>query len=219
MKLTRSFTAGSVSAVALTAATLPGLTPSASTALQVIGALSIAFLGHAASDCPPNCPGTDRAGRPEPINKNLLMIALLLFGTAALMAIFTGCTAPNPEHTADAPDKPAYVVAPALTATSNTAAVIAPVVGTVTGTGPLLPLAVNAVFGIIGAISLAYARHQNQTAAQLAAAVATTGHANTGAVLAAAADATKFATIAGLLNSALPAGQAPGALPPPGQKP
>jgi hypothetical protein len=215
MKMTRPFACGSVGALALTAATLPGLSAATVTGLEIIGALSIAFLGKAAGECPRNCPGTDGNGNGKPVERKPIPITIGVLSFLVGAVLLSGCVASNPRHTTTSTNEPPYIVAPALAVTSNTAAMIAPTAGTLTGTGPLLPVAVNTLFGLIGALSLAYAAHKNSVASQLASAVAATGPTTTGTVLDNANGGTKYAAIAGLLNAALPNGQAPGQPPPP----
>lgn len=215
MKMTKPFACGSVGALALTAATLPGLSAATVTVLEIIGALSIAFLGKAAGECPRNCPGTDGNGNGKPVERRPVPITIGVLSIILGTVLLSGCVASNPLHTSTSTNQPPYIVAPALATTSNTVAVFTPAAGTLTGAGPLLPVAVNTLFGLIGAISLAYAAHKNAVASQLANAVAATGPVNTGNVLDNASTGTKFATIAGLLNAALPNGQAPGQPPPP----
>lgn len=215
MKMTRPFACGSVGALAFTAATLPGLGSAAVNSLQIIGALAIAFLGQAAGVCPRNCPGTDESGNRKPVERRPFPITIGVLSALLCALILSGCVASNPMHTSTSTNQPPYIVAPALATTSNTVAVFAPAAGTLTGTGPLLPVAVNTIFGLIGALSLAYAAHKNSVASQLASAVAATGPTTTGTVLDNANGGTKYAAIAGLLNAALPTGQAPGQPPPP----
>jgi hypothetical protein len=210
LRLSRTTFYGATAGTAYAAAQIPGVNPTLDLTLKLAAAVAIAALGHAAIDCPPNCPGTDAQKRPRTIIPILYLPLIAICAIALILSMMTGCTTPNPAAVAGATNAPAYVVNPQIAVWSNTITPIATTAGTVTGTGVLIPTTTNAAFLLLAALSGLWAKHKSDSLAALAAGVATTGPTTTAAVLAATADSPKFATIAGALNSQLAAGQAPG---------
>ena len=210
MKLSTTTIAGTTAAIFFAASDVPGAPAWLTLSCKFGAAAAVAVLGKHSAECPANCPGTNELGHPRPWPQSLFLPIAVTLGVAVFCTLFSGCTSPNPLAGPGHPDQPAYVVSPSLVTTSNTVQTIAGPVGTATGTGPLIPYLVAAAFGIVGALSQAQARHQSQVSATMAAGVASAGVPAMQAVLTHAADSPKFATIAGLINSALPDGQAPG---------
>jgi hypothetical protein len=189
---------------------IPGETPLQTLALKLFAAFFIALLGHHASDCPANCPGTNDQGKPRPWQRSLFPLLAVLIVCVLWVVALAGCAVPNPGHRPGDTNSPAYIVDPRLVAVSNTASGLAGPVGEATGTGPLAGYLVACGFGIAGALSQLWARHKSQVADALAAGVAQQGPAVTAAVMAHASDGPKFAAVAQALNEQLATGQSPG---------
>jgi hypothetical protein len=135
---------------------------------------------------------------------------IVLAAFAAALLFNCGCVTKNPNAGPTNPTAPAYIVNPTLTTTSNTIVGMTEAVAPFTGTGSALPLAVNGIFGLIGALSLLWARHKSAVTDTMAAGVAKAGVTTAAAVLASASDSPKFAAVAEAINEQLAAGQAPG---------
>lgn len=202
-------TAGTVAALALMAAQAPGLPQKLEIAFSVVGYLALGILGRYAQDCPPLCPGTDEAGRPNtPDHQKKRPPFVLLPVAAAITVLFlVGCIAANPAHKPGDNTTPAYIVSPALTATSNSVVPLAQAAGPVTGTGPLLGDTVAGAFGLLALLSGAWARHKSQVAAALAEGVVAAGPAAVRTALNDASYGTKFAAVADLINKSTPTQQ------------
>lgn len=172
----------------------------------MLAALSMGMLGLHAADCPRDCPGTDSRGRPAP--RRLPPLAVLTISTllsAWIVAMMlAGCVTRTPTPPAGTPPGPAYQVSPSLFAASNAAVMLAPAVGTATGTDGAIPLAVTGIFGLIGAVSAAIARRKSAALDTVAAAVHQAGPDVIAQVLDQAAASTHFATVAQALNKTRP---------------
>lgn len=213
MKLTKTTVAGAAAATFMAASALPETSTTFHLAMQLTAAIAIAALGKVAKDCPTACPGTDEDGRPRAANRWLY---LPLIGTIMLVVFATwlvGCTSPNPSHNPKDPLSQAYTVNPKLAIYSNAVSEITTTAGTVSGTGPLLPLAASGVMLTITALSALWARHKSETARVLAEGVTAAGPAAVAQVLQSASESTKFAAVASALNQQAPPGQAPGTPP------
>jgi hypothetical protein len=206
-RLSPTTTAGTVAALTLMAAQAPGIPHKLEIAFSVVGAIALGILGRYAQDCPPLCPGTDEAGRPNtPDHQKKRPPFILLPAAAAITVIFLiGCIAANPAHKAGDTTTPAYIVSPALAATSNSVVPLAQAAGPVTGTGPLLGDTVAGAFGLLALLSGAWARHKSQVAAALAEGVVAAGPAAIRTALDVASGTTKFGAVSTLINDATPA--------------
>jgi hypothetical protein len=215
MKISKTTVTATIAACCFAAALAPGANSTLQLCLSLAGCVCLALFGMVSADCPANCPGTDARGKPHR-QLPLGLVAVTVAATFTLaVAFFSGCVSRNPAATPGTPGQPAYVVAPSLMIASNNAAGVAEVLGPITGTGPSLTLAVNGLFGILGALSVLWARHKSQVAEVLAGGIAKAGPAAVQTVLNSASDGTKFAAVSEMLNQQLTAGQAPGQPTPP----
>ena len=97
MTKSRTTTWGAIGGAATALQALPDLPSWLRACLIVLGALAFILLGYHATDCPANCPGTDRYGRrlgnaaTDAIIGPLIIVWLL--GSLCLAVIAAGCTA------------------------------------------------------------------------------------------------------------------------------
>ena len=210
MKLSKTSLAGSAAAVALVITALTGDTTHTHMAAELAGAVALAFLDKHAADCPANCPGTDEHRRPRPWQRDLFHSLALVVIAAAAVLIFSSCAVPIKMANGATNAVPVYAVDPRIAQWSNTVSGVTTVIGPTTGTGPGLGLAVNGVFGLIGALSLLWAKHKTEVANVLASGVAQTSAAAQQTVLDVANGTPKSAAVYALVNAQLAAGQSPG---------
>lgn len=156
---------GSAAAVSFAGAQVPGLPAWMTTAFNIGAAVSMALLGKHAADCPANCPGTDRHGRPNPPTRLTRIPVTGLSILAVVLMLASGCTVPNPRAKPSRPNQPGYIVNPAMNEVSNAAVQLAHEVGTLTQTGPVLPMAVTGLFTAAAAIAGMVAQHRSHRAA------------------------------------------------------
>jgi hypothetical protein len=219
MKRSRTTYSGRVAALALAASQTPHLPHWAGFTMAIVGAIAVAYLGHCASDCPPNCPGTYPDGTRRDDTNQLRFRTVGLVALAAGGLALAGCTAPNPAHQPGNTNAPAYIVSPQVAAWSNSLVPIAQTTGEVTGTGAAFPQAVAAGFGLVAAISAYIARRKSLAADTLAAAVHDQGPQAVADAMAYASDTPHYPAVAKALNAQCATGQAPGQpLPTPPQK-
>jgi hypothetical protein len=96
MKNSRTTLWGAIGGAATALQALPELPTWFRVSAIILGALAFAGLGYHATDCPPNCAGTDARGRRlGPVPASLvsgLIIMLLLTASLCAAVIFSGCT-------------------------------------------------------------------------------------------------------------------------------
>jgi hypothetical protein len=97
MKKSRTTLRGAIGGAATALQALPELPTWFRVSAIVVGAVAFAGLGYHATDCPPNCAGTDARGRRlGPVPASLVMgLLIMVVLTASLCAavLFSGCTA------------------------------------------------------------------------------------------------------------------------------
>jgi len=175
MKTSKTTVAGTTAATCYAVSQVPGLPEWLTISFRCGAAISIAMLGIHATDCPPNCPGTDSRGRILPPKSVLTIPILALLFLIVIVIVESGCTTPNPEAGQGDPPAPAYIVDPQINSASNTAHALATTADQVTGTGGLWQLAIAGIFAAAAGISGLYARHRSAVASSMADAVATAG--------------------------------------------
>ena len=183
MRNSKTTLSGATAASCFAVAQVPGLPPWLVLSFNIGAAVGLALLGFHSNDCPPNCSGTDEHGNYRDTRRQRRLPFLLLPFFAVVVLALTSCAVPNPAAGTGDPPAPAYLPDPAIATWSNSVVPAVRLVAAPTGAGDLAGEIAAGVFAIVGALSVAYARHRSHVARTLADGVAAAGPAVSQAVL------------------------------------